>query len=64
MGGRLDRKRADGEGVRGLRGKLEREALGSVARRVEWGGAHERSQHTVQGEQNRTDNGRTSLEGS
>ena len=38
--------------------------MGSALRGREWGGAHERTQRTGQGNQNRTDDGRTGLEGS
>ena len=59
--GHLDRRGADGKGVRGISEKSERGALGSAPRRVEWGDARERSQCTRQGEQMRTDDERTGL---
>ena len=47
-----------------VQGKLERATLRSALRGMEWCGARKRPQRTGQGNQNRTDNGRTDLEGS
>ena len=51
-GRRSDRQGSDGEVVRGVQGKLERETFGSASRGMEWDSARKRPQRTGQEKQN------------